>query len=142
MVQAVGNRLYVTSLESINFWVNYAQKLIDDGIISSEQGKRHYEDTALNCLANMRGNSGFIVEFTNKSEEDIYITKYDLNDKIVIYNENTHHQHNIALIDNKIHKIYFTGLNDFIEVENYQSFSDIGKLTEDEMMYITLKYDL
>lgn len=138
----VGNRLSLISLESINFWVNYAQKLIDDGIISSDQGRRYHEDSELKCLTNMRGNNGFIVEFTNQSEEDIFITKYESNDRIVIYNGGTRHQHNIGLIGNKIHKIYFTGLNDYVEIEDYQSFSNIGELTDEELLYITLKYNL
>lgn len=137
MVMPVGNRLYVESLTSINYWINLANKLIDKGVVKLETGKHLYEGDNFLLTVYERF---FRIEYDNSDMQGIIITKSVNNSRISIYNEETYHQHNIDLSNNKIKKIYFTGLNDYIEIEDYMNFSDIGELTDDELMYIQLKY--
>ena len=134
-----GNRLYIESLSSINFWINLANKLIDEGVGKLETGKHLYQGD--NFLLEFY-DGYFRIEYDNSDIQGIVISKSIKNSYIAIYNEETNHQHNIDLSNNKIKKIYFTGLNDYVEIEDYMDFSDIGELTDDELMYITMKYNL
>ena len=120
--------------------MRYANKLIKgDDLLK--------KDTTLpliaTCISTYLSTENYIqITYNNVDNESIVIHNIFKDSCIVIYNKDTHHQHNIDLSNNKIKKIYFTGLNDYVEIEDYMDFSDIGELTDDELMYITMKYNL